>query len=247
MGLTDILGDAADLIPPNPISDAIDSVTGLIDVARAIDDNGIDALWNAAADMGEAASVVEFFLPKAKQTPVISSGLKIVQGLQYSCGGNNEIDKGEGYEKGYQKYNEIADALAKPVPDKTWTGAASDAYAYANEEQRLRAKRMVDADISILGAISAEAHELASVRRMLNEAATVMGNAIIPAVAALAIPRYGKAFSLAIQLGVVGAAVPGALWRMEGLQDVSENVSASITEAKRIYEEVARSCVDINL
>ncbi|MCK0175552.1 EspA/EspE family type VII secretion system effector [Mycolicibacterium sp. F2034L] len=245
--MTDILGDAADLIPPNPITEAIDSVGNLIDVARAIDDNGIDALWNAAADIGEGASVVEFFLPKSKQTPIISGGLKIIQGFQHSCGDPNEIDRGDGYAKGYQKHNEIADALAKPVPNPTWTGAASDAYSYANEQQRLRAKRMVDADIAINGAISAEAHELTSVRRMLNEAATVMGNAIIPAVAALAIPRYGKGLSLAIQLGVVGAAVPGAIWRMEALQDVSENVSKSVTDAKRIYEEVTRSCVDINL
>jgi hypothetical protein len=248
VGLTDILGDAVDLLPlPPPIQDAVDSVSSLVDVVRAVDQGGVDVLWNAAADMGEAASVVEFFLPKAKQTPVISAGLKIIQGLQFACGGNNKVNNGEEHTKGYQMFNEIADALAKPVPNKTWTGSASDAYGYANEQQRLRAKQMVDADIAIHGAVAAEANKVRSVRQMLNEGATVLGNTILPAIAAQSIPRYGKALSYSIQMGVFSSAVPTAIWRMEELKDLSDRVSESITSATRIYEEVARGCANINL
>lgn len=88
-------------------------------------------------------------------------------------------------------------------------------------------------------AVSAEAGEVNSTRRILNNAATMLGNAIMPALAARAIPRIGKAVSMEIELAVVGVSLPTCLWHINELSEHSAKAVESILAATRLYEEVA--------
>lgn len=103
-------------------------------------------------------------------------------------------------------------------------------------------KKMVDADLDVRMALSAEAGEVETTRRILNNAATMMGNAIAPALAARAPGKYGKALSLSIETAVIGVSVPTCVWYVNELANLSERSAASIEAATRLYEEVADDC-----
>lgn len=247
MGLFDMYGDVMQQIgdtlktadPFGPMGEAGDILSGLFHARELIADNGPEALWNLAGNTAEVASVALMLLPAAKQTDIISAGLKTVMGLQVLCGWTNEPTEGDGYSDSATRFNTVADSLQTAMPDDRWVGAASDAYRQANEVQRERAKKMVDADLSVRMAVSAEAGEVNSTRRILNNAATMMGNAIMPALAARAIPRIGKAVSMEIELAVVGVSLPTCLWHINQLSEHSAKAVESILAATRLYEEVA--------
>lgn len=93
-------------------------------------------LWNFAADTAEIASVAEFFLPKAKQTPIIAAGLKTVTGMQVQCGWTNPPERGDGYDKGYQLFNEAIETLKAAAPEPSWRGPASDGTPSSRPSQR---------------------------------------------------------------------------------------------------------------
>ncbi|BBZ62923.1 EspA/EspE family type VII secretion system effector [Mycolicibacterium monacense] len=250
MGLFDDYGKVLEKVgstmssfdPFGPIGAAGEMLSGVAQTAQLIDQNGVDALWNLAADSAEMASVAAGMLPLAKQTLIIQGGLKAVLAMQYECGFTNEPERADGYSMGAQRFNEVTETLAGATPDQRWTGAASDAYATANERQQLRMKKMVDADLDVRMALSAEAGAVETTRRILNNAATMMGNAIAPALAARALGKSGKALSLSIETAVVGVSVPTCVWYMNELANLSERSAASIEAATRLYEEVADDC-----
>lgn len=98
---------------------------------------------------------------------------------------------------------------------------------------------MVDADLDVHAALSAEAGEVNNTRRILNNAATLMGNAIAPALVVQAIPEVGMGMSRAIESAVVGVSLPTCLWYMEQLSEQSMRAAESIRNATLLYEEIA--------
>ncbi|WP_102141248.1 EspA/EspE family type VII secretion system effector [Mycobacterium hubeiense] len=250
MGLFDIYSDVMQKVgsamqavdPFGPIGMAGETVTSLLSTADLVSDHGVDALWTLASDAGEAASVVEFFLPKSKQTPIISGGLKVVQGLQAACGGTNPPEKGEAYGQSAQQFNAVADGLQAAFPDERWVGSASDAYYAANASQQKRARTIPDVDLDVLMAVEAEAGTVSNTRRILNNAAMMMGNAIAPAIAAKSIPRFGKIISTEIELAVVGVSLPTCLWYMDELAETSARTTATLEKAAALYRAIANEC-----
>lgn len=255
MGIFDGLGDALEKVggtmrrfdPFGPIGEADEMLRSIVTAAEAVGAFDPNALSNLVADTAEIVSVAEFFLPKAKQTPIIAAGLKTVMGLQALCGWTSPPERGEGYDKGHQIFNEAISTLKTASPDSRWEGAASDTYADANAEQLARARMMVDADIEVGIALSAEAGTVENTRRILNNAATMMGNAIVPAVSAKAIPRVGRVISLEIEMSVVGASLPTCLWYMKEMRAASEQAAKTIDDATSIYEAVSRGCYPVNM
>lgn len=233
--------------PFGPEGLAGEMMSNIVTVAEAVDSNGPEALSNFAAEAADIASAAEFFLPKAKQTPIIAAGLKTVMGMQVLCGWTNPPERGDGYDKGYQLFNEAIETLKAAAPEPSWTGPASDAYATANAEQLERARMMVDADIDVSNALSAEAGTVENTRRILNNAATMMGNAIIPAVAAKAIPRVGRVISLEIEMSVVGVSLPTCRWYLNELRDASSRAAETVNNATLVYEAVTRGCYPVNM
>lgn len=243
MGLFDIYSDVMKKVgetmqradPFGPMGAAGEAVASFFTASDIVGDHGFDVAQDLANNAGDILGMLRI----ADKTPIIQAGLKIVLSMQYQCGWTNEPTKGDGYSESAQRFNDISDTLSSAMPDDSWAGSASDAYRAANELQRLRAKKMVDADLDVRMALSAEAGEVDNTRRILNNAATMMGNAILPALAARAIPRIGKAVSLEIETAVVGVSLPTCIWYMNQLSEHSTRAAHSIQKAAELYEEIA--------
>ncbi|MDV3129503.1 hypothetical protein M1247_31675 [Mycobacterium sp. 21AC1] len=227
-----------------PLAEAGSAITGIASTIDTIEEQGVDGLWNAASQVAEGASVVEFFLSKSKVggTTIISGGLKTIQGMQAACGGTNAPEMADGYSESAQRFNLIADHFEKAIPDDNWTGTASEAYADANASQTKRSRTMPDIDLDVVMAVTMEANQLRATRRILNDSATVMGNAIAPAIALRSFGRYGKLFSLDLEASVTGSCLAGCFLHMKHLTDAAEKASKSIDNAARLYQAIADEC-----
>ncbi|MDY6996496.1 MAG: EspA/EspE family type VII secretion system effector [Actinomycetota bacterium] len=247
MGLFDIYSDMMRSIgdtmqgadPVGPVGAAGSMLSALFGEAGVFDQGRAGELGPLAADTAEVASVAQAMLPRARQTPIIAGGLQAVLAMQYLCGWTNEPSDGEGYSASAQRFNEVIDTLKSAMPEQHWAGEASDAYRRANEHHCRLAETMVDADLDVHAALSAEAGEVNNTRRILNNAATLMGNAIAPALVVQAIPEVGMGMSRAIESAVVGVSLPTCLWYMEQLSEQSMRAAESIRNATLLYEEIA--------
>jgi hypothetical protein len=163
--------------------------------------------WGFAGAGADVVGTAQSLLGQAGETPVIEAGLITITLMNWMCG-FGDSEKGDRFGDGGSKFNEVIDKLKSASPDGTWQGSGSDAYAGQNEKQQSRAKTMVDADFDMNQIISCEANQLSGTRDILDHAGTVLGYAILPAIAAMRIPVWGWEISLGIQLGAVGGTVP---------------------------------------
>lgn len=163
--------------------------------------------WGFAGLGPDAAGTAQSFLGKAGETPVIEAGLIAITIMNWMCG-FGDSEKGDSFGDGGSKFNDTIDKLKSASPDGTWTGSGSDAYAAQNTKQQNRASTMVDADFEMNQIVSCEANQLSGTRDILDHAGTVLGYAILPALAAMRIPVWGWEISMGIQLGAVGGTVP---------------------------------------
>ena len=225
------------------LAEAGSAMSSLASTIDAFQQEGVDGLWNAASQVAEGASAIEFFLAKSKAggTTIISAGLKAIQGMQASCGGSEAPERGEGYSKSAHRFNGIADTLEKAEPSQ-WIGTASDAYAETNTRQRKRARFIPDVDLDMVMAITNQANQVLTTRQILNDSATVMGNCIAPAIALRAFGKYGKMYSLSLETSVTGSCVAGCLTHMNNLSNTSKQAAESMKRAAHLYHEIARAC-----
>lgn len=258
MGLFDTYSDAMKnlgnfLQGPTPIkipgplgilSETGESITSIFSTIDTIREQGVDGLWNAASDVGEGLAATEFLLSKAKiaKADIIAGGLKTILGMQLACGGNAAPEMADGYSDSAQRFNLVADRLEKAVPDATWSGTAADAYSEANAKQVARARTMPDIDLDVVMAVSMEANQLLTTRRILQDSATVMGNAIAPVLVLQAVPRYGKLFAKSLEISVTGSCVAGCLLHMNDLTEASKKATQSINDAVLLYQKLASEC-----
>ncbi|QZY46767.1 EspA/EspE family type VII secretion system effector [Mycolicibacterium austroafricanum] len=247
MGLLDFYSDLMHQVgetmqrvdPFGPMGAAGEAVTSLLAVGDIVGDHGADAMWNLAGDVGDVASVAQSMLPLARQTLIIEGGLKMICVMEEQVGGANVPTEGDSFSASAHRFNQIGDSIASAMPDDRWRGTAADAYTSANEQQHARARKLVDADLKVRMALSAEAGEVRTTRRMFNKAATVMGNAIVPALAARAMGKHGKAISHGIETGAVASAMPVCIWHMTQLADHSSRAAETLKDAVAFYEQVA--------
>lgn len=105
----------------------------------------------------------------------------------------------------------------------------------------------MDADLKVRMALSAEAGEVRTARRMFNKAATVLGNAIVPALAARALGKHGKAISYGIEAGAVTSAMPICNWHMTQLSSHSARAASTLKDAVALYEQVANEAYSVRM
>lgn len=227
-----------------PASEAGEAMSAMGSLLDTVQDHGVEGLWNAASALADGISVAEFFLDKATKagTTVLAGGLKTVAGLQAMTGGTSDPEMAAAYSESAQRFNSVADRLSTAVPDDTWRGTGADAYEEANAQQVKRARTMPDIDLDVVTAVGMEANRLVTTRRVLNEAATVMGNSIPAAIALRAVPRIGKLLSAELEITVTTTSVGASLVHMNKLSEASADATKSIEEATRLYQELANSC-----
>lgn len=242
------VGESMQRVDPfGPMGAAGEAVTSLFAVGNIVGDHGTDAMWNLAGDAGDVASVAQSMLPFAKQTLIIEGGLKMISVMEEQSGGANVPSEGESYSDSAHRFNQVGDMLASAMPDDRWRGTAADAYTLANELQYARAGKLADADLKVRMALSAEAGEVRTARRMFNQAATVLGNAIVPALAARALGKHGKAISYGIETGAVASSMPICIWHMTQLAGHSARAAETLKDAVALYEQVANEGYSVRM
>jgi hypothetical protein len=177
---------------------------------------------------------LERLAAEAAETPVIEAGLWAIIAFNWMCG-FGDPEKGDRFGEGGSQFNEIIEKLESAAAGASWTGSASDAYAGQNVKQQDRATTMVDADFDMNQIISCEANQLNGTRDILDHAGTVLGYAIVPALAALRIPVIGPEISLGIQLGAVGGTVPVCQVEMINMATNALRNAQSIEKALDLY------------
>jgi hypothetical protein len=184
---------------------SLGDIQDFVDHAMAADEGDP---WGFAGLGADGVGTAQSFLGKAAETPVIEAGLITITIMNGMCG-FGDSEKGDRFGNGGSKFNDIIDKLKSASPDGTWQGSASDAYTSQNVEQQSRASTMVGADFEMNQIISCEANQLSGTRDILDHAGTVLGYAILPALAAMRIGgEIGWMISMGIQLGAVGGTVP---------------------------------------
>lgn len=251
MGFGDIWNKVKDIkdkvMPPGPW----DIIAPVISTIELVHQEGFKALYNRFNEIpDDVPSVAEKIIPEAKKTPIIKGGLEIVKLMEVACGYGKPLDTGEPFTDSGVKFNEVADLLekAKPgiAPGSDWHGVAADSYVAANQVQVDRCREMPEWDFDLSSCIHAEANAISGTRLMLRHGAIMMGDFIAAAVAAQAIPRYGKAMSLSIQSSVVGVTIPTMTWHMNDCNDKCNHFTATVAKAAAGYEAIAKSGGSIN-
>jgi hypothetical protein len=251
VGFGDVWNKVKDIkdkvMPPGPW-DVIAPVISTIELVRQ---EGWKALYNRFNEIpDDVPSVAEKIIPEAKKTPIIKGGLEIVKQMEIACGYGKPLELGEPFGDSGVKFNEIADGLetAKPgvAPGTDWHGEAADAYLRANDLQVKRCREMPEWDFDLSMCVRGEANAISGKRTILRHGAIMMGDFIASAVAAQAIPRYGKAISLSIQSSVVGVTIPTMTWHMNDLDNTCNSFAETVEKAARGYNDIAKSGGSIN-
>jgi hypothetical protein len=222
---------------PFDILSGISTIQSVIDHLQNAADGDPWGFAGLGADgVGVAQGVIslESLAAEAAETPVIEAGLWAIIAFNWMCG-VGDPEKGDRFGEGGSQFNEIIEKLKSAAPDSSWTGSGSDAYASQNVKQEDRAKTMVDADFDMNQIISCEANQLNGTRDILDHAGTVLGYAILPALAALRIPVIGPEISLGIQLGAVGGTVPVCQVEMINMASNAVRNAQSVQKALDLY------------
>lgn len=180
---------------------------------------------------------------EAMATPIIQAGLFAMMAMSNTCG-FGDPNTGDQFSQGAAKFGDVKNKLESAVRPASWDGDAANAYDARNREHSARVDRLKEADEAIKNAIKSEAEQNDVTRKMLDRCQTVLGLAIIPAIALNAVPGWGQAASLVFQTAAVAGALPPAEWRYLDLIDNSARNATLIRRAGATYDEVAAQAGD---
>ncbi|MUL82001.1 MULTISPECIES: EspA/EspE family type VII secretion system effector [unclassified Mycolicibacterium] len=187
----------------------------------------------------DAIGIVQMFLKNSYATPIISAGLLAIQGMTLTCGIGNP-DSGDRFGRGSEQLGDVGQTLESATPTDNWQGDASRAYTTQDSKQQERARTIAEADKKIEAVISKQADQVNQARSFLGTCATVLGYAILPAMAAKAFPATAP-FAIAIEVGAVAGAVPPSAARMTVMSANAATNAVEIGQAMGQYAKVAAS------
>ena len=187
----------------------------------------------------DAIGIVQMFLTKAYATPIISAGLLAIQGMTMTCG-VGDPDSGDRFGRGAEQLDDVHQTLETAAPTDSWQGDASRAYMTQDSKQQERTRAIAEADKKLEAVISKQAEQVNQTRNFLGAYATVLGYAILPAMAAKAFPATAP-FAIAIEVGAVAGAVPPSAVKVSMMSANAAANAAEIGEATARYAKVAAS------
>ncbi|OBB91642.1 hypothetical protein A5779_23705 [Mycolicibacterium peregrinum] len=176
------------------------------------------------------------FLGKSYATPIISAGLLAIQGMTMTCGIGNP-DSGDRFGQGSEQLGDVGQTLESATPTDSWQGDASSAYTSQDAKQQERARTIAEADKKIEAVIQKQAKQIDFSRQYLGTNATVLGYAIIPAVAAKAFVATAP-YAIAIEVGAVAGTVPPCMAMMTKMAANSTANAAEVVAASAQYAKV---------
>lgn len=229
--------------------DAAQRASDVLGDSKKVTDLGnANTLWSTKShdDAGDklglgsdAIGIVQMFLNKSYATPIISAGLLAIQGMTMTCGIGNP-DSGDRFGKGAAQLGDVHQTLESAKPTSGWQGDASQAYTGQDAKQQERARTIAEADKKMEAVISKQAGQIDQTRSFLGTCATVLGYAILPAIAAKAFPASAP-YAIAIEVGAVAGSVPLAAGQMSVMAANSAANAVEISQAIGKYAKVAAS------
>lgn len=180
-------------------------------------------------------------IAEAAAVPVIAAGLLSMMTMSNLCGFGNP-NNGWQFASGAKGFKKVADSLQGTKPSTSWQGTASEEYGNRNDEHQRRVVAIAETDETVQKALADEAGQVTRTRDTLDHMQTILGLAIIPAMAAYGIPPpAGEAVSMGIQVAAVTGTLPFAIESVEVLVANSARNSAAVEQAAQRYSEIASS------
>jgi hypothetical protein len=174
---------------------------------------------------------------------LLDSGALIIAGMKMTTG-EGEPDPGVSFRHGRDGFDEAGGTLRSAVPDDSWGGAASRAYADQNTRQQLRSEAMADADEAVFSVLVRESLQIKARRDTLDTQSDLLARTSSATFHLQFIPRYGEAAKLAIESAALNSALQLCAYTLYELHsEVSAN-AAELGQAVGRYAGVADTAAD---
>jgi hypothetical protein len=181
-------------------------------------------------------------------TDLLDFGRLIIAGMKMTTG-EGEPDPGSSFRNGREGFDKAGATLRSAVPDDSWSGVGSRAYADQNTRQQLRSEAMADADEAVFAVLVRESLQIKARRDTLDTQADLLAKTSSVTFPLQFIPRYGEAAKLAIETAALNSALQLCARTLYELQsEVSAN-AAELGQAVGRYAGVADTAtgaVDFN-
>ena len=236
------------------LTDGLKLITALGDISR----NAATGDWTASglgmfADAGQLAILIlkntDKFGPKSKKffggdTAIIDVTISLIDLLELLCGFESP-DEGDAFTIGSLRFTLTYERLASAFPDNRWQGAASEAYAVLNADQRDRANALAEVDTTMADIVQGQAGQVEDTRRHLALTKDSLTGATFVALALLLIPPpgNGKAISQGFQVAVSVFAMFVVLTRLSQMAWDAVDTADRVKEAIEKYNGVAAAAV----
>jgi hypothetical protein len=153
--------------------------------------------------LGITATLPEMFsaepnISGAGGLPVFAAALAMLKQLRDQCG-QGEPDQGGDFNTGKNEFLLIADMFGSAHSPDTWQGAASEAYAKANDHQQHRANELAATDGTVQQALATEAGQVADTRQTIDACIRCI-NTAIPIATAISMTKVGNPASYGFQV-----------------------------------------------
>ena len=168
---------------------------------------------------------------------LLDFGQLIIAGMKRTTG-EGSPDTGALFGHGHNGFSKAGKTLRSAVPDDSWDGAGSRAYADQNTRQQVRTESMADADRAVHSVLGREALQINMRRDILDDQSDFLAKTSYATFPLQFIPRYGEAAKLAIETAALQAALLCAYELYQLHSDVSAN-AAELRQAVGRYAGVA--------
>jgi hypothetical protein len=231
MGLFDFVNDVVDFV-----SDPAEAVEKTAEWASDIaEDLGLDKIARVARSVGKFAGKLAI-----APTPILEGGQKVIEEMMEAAGGDNDPERGESFGDGSRKFKAQLQTLNQAHPGQLWEGGtASKAYDNRTGEQENRVTTLSEADIEIATVLTAEAHQLDVLRRVLHHQHQFLADFGSYTQYLGTLGPEGKAAQYTAETWAVSMAMLECgprMWQMHN--DANDNASR-IREAMNMYKDVA--------
>ena len=186
------------------------------------------------------AGVVFRELVEAIGSEVLGIGQWLVSQMKRTTG-EGAPENGLRFGQAYKQFNAVDDTLQVAVPNESWGGSGSHAYADQNTRQQVRSETMADADREVLKVLSREAFQINYHRDKLEGQYNFLGELSKYTFALQFIPRYGEAAKIAIELAAVQSALSASSVELYQLHSEVNQNAAELQQTVGRYSGVAHT------
>lgn len=175
---------------------------------------------------------------KAGEVDLLAFGQVVIAGLKNTTG-QGDPECGEAFGRAQATFDAVDTVLKSAVPANGWDGAGAHGYADQNTRQQMRSEAMADADREVHKVLCREAAQINLRRGHLEDQTNFLAGARFVTGPLQAMPHYGEAMKLGIEIAALQAALGESCRQLDQLHaEVTQN-AADLQQAVGRYASVA--------